>query len=169
MNDIRAAAERLRVAREYLRDQMPLELKADSTIEYVQSVLTLAENDLAQNQPDDDVPTRNQLLDKIAGLEATIDLFNKPHAKLAVELSTMAAELKRENDDDALFVSIEWLHSVGFVHRGLGEHVFGPLMIEYGTGCGWLYSIGSGDRLQRDFTRGDVRNLCRALGVELKQ
>ena len=76
---------------------------------------------------------------------------------------------ERPPDDDEP-VTEEWLLSVGFNDRGVGEFVRDSLLVTRSPRYGWLYSVGAGSRLGNgNMTRDDVRRLLEALGVELNE
>ena len=83
--------------------------------------------------------------------------------------------IRAERESDPTEITADWLRSVGFVDDGV--HIamkrFGPdrngmiqVYPEEHGGGGWFVN---GTRIWSPQSRGDVRRMCAALGVELKE
>ena len=88
------------------------------------------------------------------------------------------AYLREHPTDDAEPVTVDWMRSNGRDNEGCFEsewqHSIAPMICVISRACagGWepckLWLGGVQGRLQ-EVTRGDVRRLCSALGIELKE
>ena len=76
--------------------------------------------------------------------------------------------LAEHPEDDEEPVTKEWLRSIGFVNSISSVLVVGDMLSVSMPGRYWVFSCcGMPTRMKYE-TRGDVRRLCAALGIELK-
>jgi len=97
--------------------------------------------------------------------------FDGGAMEMGDERALAAAYLAEHPADDGEPITEEWLRSVGFKVSPDFEFLFieaglRPGTIEFDPDIGWIIFGSKATRLLE--TRGDVRRLCAALGIELK-
>ena len=92
------------------------------------------------------------------------------YVKKAADLFTLAYhDLAAHPPDDDESVTEDRLLSAGFVDRAVGEFVNGQLLVFQDGLSLWRFSVGAGTVLMLpNQSWGDVRLLCRALGIPLE-
>lgn len=96
------------------------------------------------------------------------DYSDKIMSSLVNELVPQLAHLATSPADSDKSVTREWLHSVGFttyIHWPSIELHDGKYLLEWRGAGLWIENVP----LVLATTRGAVRNLCRALGIPLKE
>ena len=125
---------------------------------------------------DEDLAALAAVLSELATLREAVDAVEASDAVLSCEITERLAGIKNPQGHDETPLTEEWLHSIGFEDDRTGCPTLGPLHIQHAAITRMDSDVEyPAHACVRSFlipvpkTRGDVRRLCRALGIALKE